>query len=124
MGKRWKQAGGALQIPFLGAGSRLLSEKDPIACPGCDNVSLRYYFHVFNQDKRQGTLWFWCSACRTTCHLPRVIPKVAMPNDPFHDLDLEEFARLEMELGEPFQDRLDRMWTEGLLQISERGSKR
>ena len=115
MAKRWVEAGGAFQVPFMAVGSKVLEGKPPDPCPQCAHVPLRYYFHEFNRSRRQGTLWVWCSNCRTSCHLPRVTPRGTMPKDPFVGLGLEDFARLETESGEPLLGRLDRMWDEGVL---------
>lgn len=111
-----REAGGSVQVSFLAAGNRLLKNSSPSDCPGCGGGRLRYYFHEFNRPRSQGTLWLWCPDCGSTCHLPRVTPSVSMPPDPLAALGLEEFARLETESDEPFQDRLDRLWREGKLQ--------
>jgi hypothetical protein len=115
MARRWIEAGGAFQFPFMGAASRSLQGERGIVCPKCAQTTLRAYFHAFDREKDVGTIWVWCPKCRTTAHLPRVIPKVALGPDPFSELSREEFARLETKSGEHLLDRLDRLWTQGQL---------
>lgn len=82
-------------------------------CPKCGG-KLRCYFHAFQLEKQQGTIWLWCGACLTFTHLPR-IQAVRTPVDPFAGLSLDQFAELETSSDEPFLDRLERMWIEGVL---------
>jgi len=117
---KWTEAGGPYQFPFMGAASRSLKGEGPIPCPKCRQAMLRTYFHVFKPPTGTGTVWVWCPACRTTCHLSRVKPRADMGNDPFAHLSLAEFAALEQERDEPFLDKLERLWSEGKLGPSER----
>jgi hypothetical protein len=111
--KRWTEAGGPHQFAFMGAASRTLRGERGIDCPKCGQAKLRSYFHVFNAAKGTGTIWVWCPSCRTTCHLPRVVPSGEVPRDPFASYSLEQFAELETQSKEPFLDRLDRLWDAG-----------
>jgi hypothetical protein len=115
MMNQWVEAGGSYQFPFMGAGSRIINGDYIIDCPKCGQARLRFYFHIFKPEQGTGTIWVWCPNCRTTCHLPRVKPHVPGFPDPFKDLGLEEFAGVEMNETEPFLDRLDRLWSEGVL---------
>ena len=76
---------------------------------------MRHYYHVFDKNRRTGSLWVWCQHCGTHCHLPRVSPSGRDYQDPFEELDIHEFAALELDEQEGFLDRLDRMWDEGQL---------
>lgn len=117
------QAGGAHQLPFMAAASRATrGELGP--CPKCQQGALRCYFHVFQKEKRQGTLWLWCGSCSTFTHLPRVQVNAPTPPDPFEQLSLKAFAELETSATEPFFDRLDRMWDEGQLFLPGAGENR
>lgn len=113
--KPWVQAGGPHQFPFMGAASRSLSGEGPIECPKCHQGTIRAYFHMFKPEARTGTIWVWCAACRTVCHLPRVTPKVDLGPDPFASLSLAQFGALEADASEPFLDRLERLWHENEL---------
>jgi hypothetical protein len=100
---RWIEAGGEHQLPFLTAAGAIQKSGLAQLCPACA-VPLRHYHHVFQPARGTGTLWVWCRSCRRTTHLPRV----AWPHggtDPFADLSLDAFARLE--LKSDFLDRLD-----------------
>ncbi|HEY8202658.1 MAG TPA: hypothetical protein VII47_15060 [Actinomycetota bacterium] len=114
MGRRWVEAGGEIQIPCMVAAGKVL-RGEQVMCPRCGAATLRYYFHAFDPREGRGTLWVWCPACGTTCHLPRVVPNGLTSTDPFADLDLEAFAELELSPDEGLLDRLDRMWDEGVL---------
>ena len=111
--KKWIEAGGAHQFPFMGAASRMLKGERAIACPQCGAAALRGYVHLFQPATRTGTIWVWCSTCRTTIHLPRVTPQVDLGPDPFAALTLDELDALER--AEPLLDRLDRLWDQGAL---------
>jgi hypothetical protein len=111
--RRWTEAAGPHQFPFMGAASRSLKGERALLCPKCAAAELRFYYHEFKPDKRTGTIWVWCPACATTCHLPRVTPKVDLGPDPFAALSLEQFAALEADPSERFLDRLDRLWSHG-----------
>lgn len=113
--KKWTEAGGPYQFAFMGAASRSLRGEGSIKCPKCRQTMLRTYFHMFNLPAGTGTVWVWCPACRTTCHLSRVTPHSDMGKDPFAHLSLAQFAALEQNHDEPFLDRLDRLWKEGML---------
>jgi hypothetical protein len=114
MGRRWVEAGGEWQVPFMIAAGRVL-KGEQVRCPKCGAATLRHYFHAFDKRESRGTLWVWCPACHTSCHLPRVVPTGPPQADPFADLDLEEFAALELAPDEGILDRVDRMWEEGTL---------
>jgi len=111
---KWVEAGGEFQIPFMLAARRVL-QGEPIRCPKCGKANLRFYFHAMKPALGQGTLWVWCPACQTKTHLPRITPKNVPQTDPFGHLSLEEFAELELDKRESFQDRLNRLWDEGVL---------
>ena len=111
---KWVEAGGEFQVPFMLAARRVLQGK-PIRCPKCGHADLRFYFHAMKPALGQGTLWVWCPACRTKCHLPRVTPGEVPQVDPFGGLSLEEFAEIEVRGPGSFQDRLNRLWNEGVL---------
>lgn len=111
--KKWSEAGGPHQFPFMGAASRLLKGEHAIACPKCQEAELRAYFHLFKPTARTGTIWVWCPRCRTTTHLSRVTPQADLGPDPFAALTLEQFG--ELEEAEPWLDRLDRLWNDGTL---------
>lgn len=96
----------------------MLKGETRLPCPRCGKADLRFYFHAFQRDRGTGTFWVWCPACGTTSHLPRVKPAGDMPKDPFQDLGLEDFARLELDPDEPLLDRLDRLWDQGDLKSS------
>ncbi len=115
MNKEWTEAGGEYQIPFMGAASRTLKGEYPITCGKCGQAPLRFYFHVFNEAKGTGTLWVWCPSCRTQTHLPRVKPDAKGFDDPFKNLSLEDFARMEEDATEPFIEKLDRLWDKGTI---------
>ena len=109
MSRRWVEAGGDHQVPFLKAAARVLKGAT-VACPKCGHEPLRRYFHAFRPEAGTGTLWVWCPACSTTTHLPRVTPTAPMPPDPFAHLSLREFADLELGGGSSLLDRLDQLW--------------
>jgi hypothetical protein len=109
----WIEAGGKHQLPFMSAASRSLKGEREIECPRCDKSHLRIYFHVFNKNTGSGTIWVWCSYCRTTTHLPRVKPQGFIFPDPFAKLSLEDFAQLEQNETEGLLDRLDQLWHRG-----------
>lgn len=109
----WTHAGGEHQLPFMAAASKAL-RGELGACPRCSQGPLRRYFHKFDGDRPQGTLWVWCGSCRTYAHVPRVEPR-EVPVDPFAHLSLHAFADLERSPAEPFLDRLERLWNEGAL---------
>jgi len=111
--QRWVEAGGEYQVPFMLAARRVL-QGQPIRCPRCGKADLRFYFHALNPALGQGTLWVWCPACRTKCHLPRVTPSQPQ-TDPFGNYPPERFERLEFDTRESFLDRLNRLWDEGAL---------
>lgn len=113
-GSPWVEAGGDHQIPFIRAARQLLHGKS-ICCPKCGKADLRFYFHTMKPELGQGTLWVWCPACRTKCHLPRITPSAVPQTDPFANLSLTKFAEVELDPRESFQDRLNRMWEEGSL---------
>lgn len=94
-------------MPFMAVASRALSG-DVQPCPKCKG-EVRAYFHVFNRQKSQGSLWAWCSACGIYTTLARVQPTATF-HDPFADLSLEQFASLEADPREPMLDRLERLW--------------
>lgn len=121
--KEWIEAGGPYQFPFMGAASRIINGDYMIDCPKCGQARLRFYFHVFNQEQNTGTIWVWCPNCRTTYHLPRVKPKIRGFPDPYKDLGLEEFSRLETDETESFLDKLDRLWDEGVLGYPNKNPK-
>jgi len=111
---KWVEASDEYQIPFMLA-ARKVFQGAPVLCPRCNDATLRYYFHVFNQSRRQGTVWAWCPKCHTHCHLPRVSPQNVKQIDPFADLTLDQFAELELDPREPLLSRLNRLWEEGKL---------
>ena len=113
--KKWIEAGGPYQFPFMGAAGRSLRGEGPIECPKCRQAVVRAYFHVFDPSAGTGTIWVWCPSCRTKCHLYRVTPDAPMGTDPFAHLSLDEFEALELDRDEPFFDRLERLWNEGKL---------
>ncbi len=115
MTQRWVEAGGEYQIPFINAGERIL-KGEQVACPKCSNELLRYYFHIMNVNRGSGTLWIWCANCHTGTHLPRVQPNGLKYQDPFSELDLEEFSKLELDQQNSLLDRVDRLWSQNLLQ--------
>src|SRR5688572_25388511 len=104
----------------MGAASRSLRGEAPIECPKCRQAVLRAYFHVFQPPEGTGTIWVWCPACRTQCHLSRVKPQADMGTDPFAHLSLPEFAALEKDGSEPFLDRLEHLWRERKLGLPSR----
>ena len=111
---KWIAAGGAYQVPFMiAAGHALKGTNSP--CPKCAAPSLRYYFHVFNIAEERGSIWVWCNTCRTHSHLPRVRAEGIHQSDPFAELDLEEFAELELDPNLGFLDRLNGLWDKGEL---------
>ena len=114
MMNKWIEAGGDYQIPFMLAAQKVL-KGEPVRCPKCDGASLRFYSHIFDQQRKRGTIWVWCPSCFTKCHLPRVSLPNTVLADPFADLNLDQFAELEIDSKEPFSDRLNRMWKEGKL---------
>jgi hypothetical protein len=111
---KWIEAGGEYQLPCMKAAGRVL-KGEQVICPKCHDANLRYYFHVFNKSRGEGTVWVWCPKCHITCHLPRVSLLGLEQQDPFADLDLEQFAKLEADPAQPLLDRLDRLWDEGKL---------
>jgi hypothetical protein len=115
MTQRWIEAGGEHQMPFFNAGGRILEGKQA-DCPKCDNVPLRYYFHMMNKSRNTGTLWIWCANCHITSHLSRVSPRGLRYKDPYVELGLEEFAKMELDPHENLLDRLDCLWNQNLLQ--------
>jgi hypothetical protein len=115
MARRWIEAGGVFQFLFMGAASRSLRGERGIVCPKCEQTTLRAYFHAFDRENQMGTIWVWCPECRTTAHLSRVTPKVALGPDPFAELSRDEFARLETDSSKHLLDRLERLWTQGQL---------
>jgi len=119
---RWLEAGGTHQFAFMGAASRTLRGERSIDCPKCGAAKLRAYFHMFNPGKRTGTVWVWCTRCRTTAHLPRVTPTVGLGPDPFARLSLEQFDALESDPAESFIDRLDRLVDDGTIAGGKRGT--
>ncbi len=112
--KKWTEAAGPYQFPFMGAATRSLKGEMQIQCPKCSGGPLRAYFHMFKPADETGTIWVWCPECRTTTHLPRVTPQVELGPDPFANLTIDEFEALERS-EESLLDRLDRMWAEGKL---------
>ncbi len=114
MNKEWIEAGGEYQIPYMAAASRILNGEYRITCGKCGQAPLRFYFHVFNEAKGTGTLWVWCPSCRTLTHLPRVKP-TAVFADPFKEVSLEDFARMEQDPTELLIEKLDRLWDEGII---------
>lgn len=109
----WTAAGGEHQVPFMAAASRA-TRGELGRCPKCRAGSLRCYFHEFRRERRQGSLWLWCGACRTFTCLSRVQAH-SVPVDPFAGLTTHEFAELERSEAEPFLDRLERLWVDGVL---------
>ncbi len=115
MANKWIEAGGEYQIPFMIAAQKVF-KGEPVQCPKCSGASLRYYFHILDQQHGRGAIWAWCPNCFTKCHLPRVSPKNIMQIDPFASHTLDQFAELEIDPKEPFLDRLNRIWEEGKLE--------
>ncbi len=112
MQTQWMEASDEYQVPFMLA-ARQVFQGTPILCPKCNKSTLRYYFHIFNQQRFQGTLWVWCPSCFTQCHLPRVSPQNVTQVDPFADLTLDQFAELELDPKNPLINRLNQFWEEG-----------
>ena len=118
MTTEWVPAHGEHQLPFLGAASRALQGAlGP--CPRC-HAGLRAYFHVFQPQTGQGSLWVWCGTCGMYATLPRVKPPVTFP-DPFAEIPRGEFGVLETSREEAFLDRLERMWKVGQLATTSGG---
>jgi hypothetical protein len=111
---KWTEASDEYQIPFMLAAQQVL-KGEPVRCPKCDVASLRYYFHILDQQRRRGTVWVWCPNCFTKCHLPRISPLNVTQVDPFESITLEQFAELEVDSQEPFLDLLNRIWEQGEL---------
>jgi hypothetical protein len=114
MKSKWTEASDEHQIPFMLA-ARKVFNGEPVRCPKCDFVAIRYYFHIMNQQQRRGTIWAWCPKCFIKCHLPRVSPRNVAQVDPFANLTLQQFAELEVDPTEPFMERMNRLWEEGKL---------
>jgi hypothetical protein len=115
MSRSWIQAGGESQIPFMAAASRA-TRGQLGRCPKCSKGDLRCYFHAFKPAQNQGSVWLWCGACCTFTRLARVQPTGTMPLDPFAKLTTQQFSDLETH-GEPFLDRLERLWLDGTLAL-------
>lgn len=117
MQSKWMEASGENQIPFMLAARQVFQGK-PVLCPKCNVATLRYYFHIFNQQRGQGTVWAWCPECFIQCHLPRVSPQNVTQVDPFVSLTLDQFAELELDSENPLINRLNQLWEEGKIQLS------
>lgn len=120
MKQTWTEAGGQYQFPFMGAASQFLRGAYTITCPKCAQDTLRFYFHIFNKDDGTGTIWVWCSTCKMTSHLPRVRAKIDDLRDPFKEFKPGEFIQLELDATEPLLDKLDRLWSEGVISYPNR----
>jgi hypothetical protein len=112
MSMEWVSAYGVHELAFVGAANRALRGVFG-PCPRC-NGALRSYFHVFQSQTGKGTLWLWCSTCGMHTTLTRVKPALRFP-DPFAGLARREFGVLEADGEERFFDRLERMWSDGIL---------
>jgi len=117
---QWREACAELQIKLFGAASKILKGEPSGACPNCGLADLRYYYHIFKQDKNTGTIWVWCPNCGMTTHLPRVEAKGFRFPDPFRNLSLHEFADVETGGGKHLLDRLDDLWNASALGAPER----
>lgn len=115
----WRDSYGELKLPFFGAAGQILDGNFHVNCPNCSKNTLRFYYHVFDREKRTGTLWAWCSSCRIVTHLPRVSPKCYQFPDPFEKLSLDEFGEVEGDSSKPFVQRLDNLWVEGAIGVPQ-----
>ena len=109
----WVEAGGADQLALMGAASRAVGGDVDVPCPLHDGERLRFYFHRLSELSGTGTMWAWCPSARIFTHIPRVKPAHSKLRDPFEDLTIEQFAKLEVDPRTRFYDRLDRLWEDG-----------
>lgn len=94
------------QVLMMAAGTSILDTGVPPTCPLCEQSPLRFYCHVFRQEQEQGTIWVWCPRCKGTTHVSRMTITWQL-QDPYRDLDLRSFAKLERSR---WLERLDELW--------------
>lgn len=83
-------------------------------CPSCGQLRIRFYYHELVGPMRTiGSSYFWCSSCKKKTHFTgRPMSQIYRFDDPFKELKMEEFGRLEKR---NFFEQLDELWSSGEL---------
>lgn len=114
MSQRWNPFS-ASEIRLLTANPKPPTDPSERECPLCGGQSIRFYYHELVAASRTvGTSYFWCALCRKYTHFSGQPLSLTLKfNDPFGDLAMNEFGRIEGKSD--WYGKLDELWDDGTL---------